>query len=87
MNIEIIPSIAIFAYIIAEIYKKIFKKKYYKFIPLVLSAIGGLIGELIFLIEYGFIALPINIEFVVIGALSGLSATGTNQIFEKLIIK
>ena len=51
MEISSIPIILIICYMVAEVFKVIFKKKdnMYKLIPILVSMLGGILGVLIFL--------------------------------------
>lgn len=82
-----IPIIIIICYMIGEIYKVVFKKntKAYKLIPILVAFIGGLLGVIIYLTAPEVI---LNIENVynaiLVGIISGFSATGTNQIIKQI---
>lgn len=87
MNFTSVPIIVVCCYIVGEIYKLIFKKKTeaYKFIPMLMAVIGGILGviiyftnpEMIFDAENAWIALGV-------GIFSGISSTGANQIVKQL---
>ncbi len=87
MEIICVPAIITITYIIIEMYKSWFakgKEKRLSFIPLVALVVGGLLGVAFF---YGVpqIVVADNIAMaIVVGMCSGLSATGTNQIFKQL---
>lgn len=90
MDFASVPIIVVCCYVLGEIYKVIFgkKTKAYKFIPIVMCVIGGILGivmfytspEMIFSVDNAWIALGI-------GMVSGVSATGTNQIIKQLFGK
>lgn len=87
MEIYIVPVIVAVVYGIIELYKLAVKGKadiYLKIIPAIAFVVGGIIGTLLFY----FIPQIIMAESVwlamVIGACSGLSATGCNQVFKQL---
>lgn len=85
-----VPIIAVCCYIFGEIYKAVFKKKQraYKLIPVVMALLGGLIGITIYLTNPEMIAYAENIWVALgIGIVSGISATGTNQIIKQLFKK
>lgn len=87
MEFTSVPIIVVCCYVIGEIYKIIFKKKKetYKIIPIVLSVIGGILGVLIFLSNPELIFNVDNFWVaLVIGIVSGLSSTGTNQIIKQI---
>lgn len=74
----------------AELYKIIFKTKeeLFKFIPILVSVAGGLLGILIFF-TYPTIILEANNPYTafIIGVISGASSTGANQIIKQLFNK
>ncbi len=90
MNFTSVPIVVVCCYVVGEIYKAVFKNKTeaYKFIPVLLAAIGGALGvvmfftnpEMIFNVENAWVALGI-------GIVSGVSATGANQIVKQLFGK
>lgn len=82
-----VPIIVICCYLIGEIYKAIFKRKpeVYKLIPIILPIIGGIIGIVIYLTNPEEIFNAPNFwEALLIGIISGSSATGANQIIKQL---
>ena len=82
-----VPIIVICCYLIGEIYKAIFKNKpeVYKLIPIILPIIGGIIGIVIYLTNPEEIFNAPNFwEALLIGIISGSSATGANQIIKQL---
>ena len=77
--------IVIIAYLVGELYKNIFinKKELYRFIPVIVTILGGIIGVIMYMV------IPIeNIENVFealyVGLISGASSTGTNQIIKQI---
>lgn len=87
MELSSIPIIVIISYMIGEIYKVIFKNKesMYKLIPIVVSLIGGILGILIYLTNKEMILDANNIWVaMLIGIISGASATNANQIIKQL---
>ena len=90
MEFTSVPIIVIICYMIGEIYKVIFKSKesLYKLIPIVVSITGGIIGILIFLTNPELILNVTNVwTALVVGIVSGASATTTNQIVKQLFKK
>ena len=84
---EGIPIIVVLTYIACELYKILFqnKKEAYKYIPILTSIIGGLLGSLIYLTHPEMIFNASNIYIaMLIGIISGSSATGTNQIIKQI---
>ena len=85
-----IPIIVVLCYIIGEIYKVIFRKKKEakKLIPIVMAIVGGILGILIYLTNPEIIFKAENIWIaIVVGIVSGESATGTNQIIKQILNK
>ena len=74
-----IEIVLIISYIVGEIYKLIFKnkKELNKYIPIIVGLVGGVLGMILFKNNTLFINL-------FIGIITGLSSTGTNQIFKQL---
>ena len=90
MEVASVPIIVICCYVIAEIYKMIFKKKKeaYQYIPCISTGIGGILGIIIYLTHPEMILEASNIWIALgIGIVSGASATGTNQIIKQLFDK
>lgn len=89
MEITSMPIIVIICYLIGEIYKVLFKNKQdlFKFIPISVSIIGGIIGLIMYFINPEIINVPNAWIAFVVGAVSGASATGTNQIIKQLFFK
>ena len=85
MNLSSVPIIVIVCYMIGEIYKFIFKKKYHKLIPIVLAICGGVLGVIVYLTNKEMIFNVDNIYLAIeVGIVSGTSSTGTNQIIKKI---
>ena len=75
---------------VAEVFKVIFKKKdnMYKLIPILVSMLGGMLGILIFLTNPEMILNATNIwNALLVGIVSGASATTTNQIIKQMFKK
>lgn len=90
MEFTSVPIIILICYVIGEVYKYLFKKKKktYKFIPILLSISGGLLGILIYLTNKEMMMNASNIWVALgIGIVSGASSTGTNQIIKQLFNK
>ena len=87
MEFVSVPSIVLFTYLIGEFYKIIVKKdkEKYKFIPVIVSFIGGILG-LLFYFSYPEMILnaPNPIIAIMIGIASGAASTGSNQIIKQL---
>lgn len=87
MEFTSIPIIIVCCYVIGEIIKFIFRNKQetYKIIPIVVTSIGGLLSCLIYLTNPETIFNVDNIwTALLIGMVSGSSATGTNQIIKQM---
>ena len=87
MGLSSIPIIVIISYMVGEIYKVIFKNKegMYKLIPIVVSLIGGMLGIIIYLTNKEMILDANNVwSAMLIGIISGASATNANQIIKQL---
>lgn len=85
MNFNTVPFIVVCCYIIGELFKLILNKKTYKYIPMLLSFIGGIIGLLIYLFTPN-LSISNNIyDSILIGIISGTSSTGYNQIIKKIL--
>lgn len=90
MEFSSIPIIVIVCYLIGEILKVVFKKNkdLKKLIPVIVSIIGGIIGIVIYLTNKEVILNVDNIYIALgIGLVSGISATGTNQMIKKIFSK
>ena len=90
MDFTSVPIIVVCCYVIGEIIKFILKNKQetYKIIPVVVTAIGGLLGYLIYLTNPETIFNVDNIwAALLIGMVSGSSATGANQIVKQMFGK
>ena len=81
-----VPAIATAVYLLIEVLKKAVNnnEKVLRFVPLIALGLGAIAG----VICYYFIpsTIPANnvVVAIIIGAASGLSATGTNQIIKQL---
>lgn len=87
MEIICVPAIVSITYALIELYKKWIakgRKKYLAFIPLVALILGGILGVAIFYIEPSLIIANDVWWALIVGLASGLSATGTNQVFKQL---
>lgn len=88
MELASIPIIVVICYLIGEIYKVIFRNKteIYKYIPLLLGILGGIIGVLMYMFSKNTL-LGVNSIFdsFILGVISGFTSTGTNQVIKQLI--
>lgn len=86
MNIVTLPVIIVICYITGEIIKIVFnnKTKIKKLIPFILGILGGIIGVLIYITNKEVIQTTSIWESILVGTISGLSSTGTNQLIKKI---
>lgn len=86
LNLISVPAIATAVYLIIEILKKVFNnnEKFLRVIPLVSLLIGSVAGVVCFYFIPSIIPAANVVVAIIIGAASGLTATGTNQIFKQL---
>lgn len=87
MNFSSVPIIVVCCYICGEIYKIIFRRKQnaYKFIPIVMCIIGGILAIVMFYTAPEMIFDTDNVWTALsVGIVSGASSTGTNQIIKQL---
>ena len=85
-----VPIIVVCCYVLGELYKLVFRKKTqaYKFIPITMCVIGGMLGIIMFYTEQTMIFDADNAWIALgVGMVSGVSATGTNQIIKQLFGK
>lgn len=88
MNYVGIPIIVIISYVVGEIYKIIFKTDESKrFIPIVMAVIGGALGAAIYYTAPDVLSVITVWDAILVGIISGESATGTNQIIKQLFGK
>lgn len=90
MDFTSVPIIVVCSYIVGELYKQIFKKKTdaYRFIPVLLSIVGGILGVIIYFTNPEMIFNAANVWIALgVGIVSGASATGANQIIKQLFGK
>ena len=79
-----IPAIVIVCYLIGMGCKAVGNEKLDKFIPTICGVVGGIIGIATFLTIPNFIPGDNWIIALATGIVSGLAATGANQIFKQL---
>lgn len=90
MEISSVPIIIVVCYMLAEVFKIVFKnkKELYKLIPILVSCVGGIFGILIYISNPKMIFYANNIwSTMLIGITSGASSTTTNQIIKQLFKK
>lgn len=86
LNLISVPAIATAVYLLIEVLKKAFNsnEKLLRFIPLISLVIGAIAGVTCFFFIPSIIPAANVVVAIIIGAASGLTATGTNQIFKQL---
>ena len=89
MDFTSIPIIVVCSYLVGELYKLIFQHKTnaYKFIPVVTPIVGGILGIAIFLTAPELLGAQTIWNALLLGIVSGASATGANQIIKKIFNK
>ncbi len=80
------PAIGVIVYLIAEIFKAVANSRegWLKFIPVLCGVLGGVLGVLGWLLIPGYIPAENIFTAAAIGIISGLAATGANQIGKQL---
>ena len=85
MEIVSLPIIVTVVYGVIELLKLIFKSESFnRVIPIVAAVLGVVLGIVIFYAVPSITFANNIVEAMIIGAVSGLSATGTNQIGKQL---
>ena len=81
-----IPAIAAIVYTIIDIVKTAVggTEQFKRFIPLISCALGAIIGTITYFCVPGVMETQNVLVAIVLGAASGLSATGTNQAVKQL---
>ena len=84
-----IPAIAAIVYTIIDIVKTAVgsTEKFKRFIPLISCALGAVIGVIAYFCVPGVMETQNVLVAIILGAASGLSATGTNQAVKQLTHK
>ena len=76
-----IPAIVVISYMITETFKMFINKKY---LPIVAGISGGILGVLSFVLQIDIMPATDIVSALAIGIISGLAATGSNQILKQL---
>ena len=76
-----IPAIVVISYMITETFKMFINKKY---LPIVAGISGGVLGVLSFVLQINIMPATDVISALAIGIISGLAATGSNQILKQM---
>ena len=85
-EITTIPSLAAIVYTIIDVAKTAMggDEKFRRFIPLIACVLGAICGVVAFYFVSGVMDTQNLLVAIVLGAASGLSATGTNQVVKQL---
>ena len=86
LNLISVPAIATAVYLIIEVLKKAVgtSEKFVRFLPLIALSLGVVAGIICFYFIPTIIPADNLVVAIIIGGASGLTATGTNQIFKQL---
>ena len=76
-----IPAIVVISYMITETFKMFINKKY---LPIVAGISGGVLGILSFVLQIDIMPATDIVSALAIGIISGLAATGSNQILKQM---
>lgn len=90
MEITSIPVIAIICYLVGEFFKLVIlkKKSRYKYIPVIVGSIGGVLGLMIYFISPELLLNTTNpFVAITIGIISGLASTGGNELVKQILKK
>ena len=79
-----IPGISLICYLIASVYKAIVAEEHYRHIPVIVMVSGLIIAILAFIYIDDYINVENVIEAGAVGIVSGLGATGLNQLIKKV---
>ena len=77
-----IPAIVVISYMITETFKMFINNKY---LPIVAGISGGILGVLSFVLQIDIMPATDIVSALAIGIISGLAATGSNQVLKQLI--
>ena len=81
MDLIGIPAIVVISYMITETFKMFINKKY---LPIVAGISGGCLGVLSYVLQIDIMPATDIISALAIGIISGLAATGSNQIIKQI---
>ena len=86
INIITVPAIATIVYWVINLIKYAVdgKEGFKRLIPLLSAALGSIIGIIAYYVIPGVVPADNVLIALIVGGASGLSATGTNQIFKQL---
>ena len=85
-NISAVPVIVFVCYLLVEVVKVIFGKyeKVKELLPLISAFAGAVISTILFSVFPEILPVKSYVSAIIIGLFSGLSATGSNQIWKQL---
>lgn len=83
-NYAAIPALVIIVYLVAEAVKLISNEKLNKYIPIICGVFGGVLAVIAFFVCPAYINASNLFEAIATGIVSGLSATGINQIYKQI---
>ena len=86
MKLITLPTIIVICYMVGEIIKVVFenKPKVKKTIPFIMGLLGLILGVAIFYTNKELIQTTNIWDSMLIGSISGLCATGTNEVLNKI---
>ena len=86
LNVVSVPAIATIVYWVINLIKYAVdgKENFKRLIPILSAALGGAIGIIAYYVIPGVVPADNVLIALIVGGASGLSATGTNQIFKQL---
>ena len=86
LNVSSVPAIATIVYWTINLIKYAVdgKESFKRLIPILSAALGGAIGIIAYYAIPGVVPADNVLIALIVGGASGLSATGTNQIFKQL---
>ena len=76
-----IPAIVVISYMITETFKMFINNKY---LPIVAGISGGVLGVISFVLQIDIMPATDIVSALAIGIISGLAATGSNQIIKQI---
>ena len=81
LELIVIPTILVISYLVTEIFKLFVKKK---FLPVISGVTGAILGVIAYFLTPTLIDNTNLLTSIAIGIISGLGATGSNQIIKQL---
>ena len=87
IDITTIPALAAIVYTVIDITKTAMggDEKFKRFIPLIACILGAICGVVAFYFVPGVMGTQNLLVAIILGAASGLSSTGTNQVVKQLV--